>query len=464
MMNKLAVRIQQVLGQKNGNDVTVEEKDDCCIVALDISLRCRDRDSLRMEFITRDESDKVIACVRLFERLTDRECNALLPEINKYNARFRFLKFYPDEGGNVMAKYSFHMMEKDPGDSLTELIRLRFVPILSEVYPGLKAALKEDNKFEIDDEGFDFSDFEEEENADEEKSADASEEQRQLQDGSDGEETLYSVFSAIRFNLIRKGYRCDLSRIGSSDFATLFVHVDVDGKSDIINFFGTDMDDLHICMFSLLKLPEEKQRECVRPVMDRINAGLQDMHLEIDSDNDVNIVYECPGRQVHLVEESVDLVQRFIDVAADAVNRMNARLESEGGDLEVIREALAAGGYQGKLKRLGDCGMLTVPLNVRGTVFDVDFFRNAKQELSVHLFGLVEDISQGEWERVQDALDLLEPMLRQMRITCEASGGNINITSSCADEDPCEVMKRFSIAACVVRPVIRAELRDERCN
>ena len=479
-MNKIALRIYNVLTEENDYKVRVDEQEDCSVISLDISVG-----GLSMDFIVRDDNSKVTARVCMIRKLEEKERLEILPAINKANSFFRFLKFYIDQDGNVMADYNFVMQEDDPGDIITELIRDRFESILRLVYPSLEDDLRKIRANDIDADDIDADDIlvpidvdaedldlleddDDDDDDDDDLDDDDMSEIKRMLNTILCEMQLDPVFREVRQSLDNKAYTCEVSRDEETNVGTIAVRVNVDDESKDVVFTGSDKEDMQVRLSGLMKL-ENKQREIVQSALRSLNEGLKDLKVGISDDNSVNIVYEKPDDEVDYGKIAVNLVERIVRLANDTVRRLKARLKNGAENvMEEIRDALSAGHYKCRLVQMNDCQMLSVPVSVQDEMFDVDFFLNGKKELSIHLFELL-NLEECERKGVQDVLELLAPLMGDICIEYELADGRIDLSfgwegdASDVVGKACGLVKSFINTARVVLPVFRAELCADHC-
>ena len=137
-MFKMTQLIYETLKQDDGLKVFTDESDTSSSVWLQFGIK--NGGSYKIKFISTDNDNDV--AVRVFALLSvdDSQRDKLLPAINELNSKYRFVRFWVDEDGDVNIGYDYPMHCPNPASSARELI-IRIVKIVDDAYPLLMRAM-----------------------------------------------------------------------------------------------------------------------------------------------------------------------------------------------------------------------------------------------------------------------------------------------------------------------------------
>lgn len=116
----------------------IEEKGEISLVKTGFSL---DNSSpIQIHFISTDEDNDVGVYVTELVHVEADKVRKVLPVLNSFNARYRYLKFTLDSDNDINIKYDLPLSGGNVGECALEMIA-RFVKIIREVYPELMRVL-----------------------------------------------------------------------------------------------------------------------------------------------------------------------------------------------------------------------------------------------------------------------------------------------------------------------------------
>lgn len=106
----------------------------------------RNGSGYRIRYISEDEDNDVSVRVYGLINLKDQEyCDKIIPVLNKINNKFRYVKFFLDNDGDVNVTYDYPLDNSNPAGSAFEMM-VRFVKIINEAYPMMMRALWSEEK------------------------------------------------------------------------------------------------------------------------------------------------------------------------------------------------------------------------------------------------------------------------------------------------------------------------------
>lgn len=139
MMYKMTRSIHDVLNQKNGLKVFMDETDSSSNAWLQFS--GKDGVSYKIRFISRDDDNDVAVRVYGLINVDEPRRIKMLPLLNDLNCKYRYVKFVLDSDGDVNLEYDYPIHSPNPAASAGE-IAIRFAKIIDGVYPELIRALR----------------------------------------------------------------------------------------------------------------------------------------------------------------------------------------------------------------------------------------------------------------------------------------------------------------------------------
>lgn len=138
MMYKMTRSIHDVLNQKNGLKVFMDETDSSSNAWLQFGVK--NGGSYKIRFISRDDDNDVAVRVYSLINVDEPRRIKMLPLLNDLNCKYRYVKFVLDKDGDVNLEYDYPIHCPNPAASAGE-IAVRFAKIIDDIYPELMRAL-----------------------------------------------------------------------------------------------------------------------------------------------------------------------------------------------------------------------------------------------------------------------------------------------------------------------------------
>lgn len=377
-------------------------------------------------FIYQSGTERVHMQIRTLLQVDPSERLALLPELNRINALYRFLRFSCDQDGHVRADYVFPRNAVDLAESAVELVEKIGRPILSGALRSLK---KEMSKVVVKDSGD------------------------------------VPVLAHVRRELEDNDHTCEYDKANG----VVVTKIEVHDRTFEIRFTHAPEEGLSVRLEGL-KCVARAQYDKAKDLVWLLNRRMDDVRFELDEACSINLCYDFPEEDDDPSDEACHVVRMITDAARIVLPLLDKELPMQSGRregcLEAVRDELDQHGYHCDIFDIDErFRELSVMISVGDDWEMVSFIERDGKVERVRLFQL---ISLTDWEkkiRVEALLADLDSRTELLSFVCDKDG-DVNLCYDYPDDSEdvasgaCDMVRRFVDAANMAAPILQ-EFRDE---
>lgn len=137
MIHQATKKIYDAMEAK-GLKASIQEIDESSVVNVGFSLD--NGAPIQIRFVSMDEDNDVGMYVAELVHVEADKAKNLLPVLNRFNTKYRYVKFALDRDNDINVKYDLPLSNDEVGECALEMVA-RFVQIIREVYPELMRTL-----------------------------------------------------------------------------------------------------------------------------------------------------------------------------------------------------------------------------------------------------------------------------------------------------------------------------------